>query len=68
VISIVAGCLANHDRAHSQGENFNPNRKENTGLDQTKENKIEIKENSDKRITAFRPLFYCSKSIRIECL
>jgi hypothetical protein len=40
-----------------EGGRFYLNRKENIGLDQTKENKREIKENSDKRISAFRPLF-----------
>ncbi len=49
-----------------EGERFYLNRKENICLDQTKENKIEIKENSDKRISACRPLFCCSKSIRVE--
>jgi hypothetical protein len=45
---------------------FNLNRKRNIGLDKTEENKIKIKENQGKVIPAFRPLFYCSKSIRIE--
>ncbi len=51
-----------------EGEGFYLNRKENIGLDQTKENKIEIRENSDKRISAFRPLFFSSESIRNKCL